>query len=82
MQEISSSVKAAVEKALEDIRPFLNNDGGDITLVDITPDWVVRVRLHGSCRECSMKLMTMRAGILEAVRKSIPEVKDVQEFHS
>jgi Fe-S cluster biogenesis protein NfuA len=80
MQEISS-IKSVVEKALEEIRPFLNNDGGDITLVDITPDMVVRVELHGYCKDCGMKMMTMRAGILEAVRKSIPEIKDVVEYH-
>ncbi|MCG9909965.1 MAG: NifU family protein [Flavobacteriales bacterium] len=69
----------SIEKALDEIRPFLNNDGGDISLVEVTPDMVVRVKLHGNCKECSMKLMTMRAGIMETLKKSVPGVKDVVE---
>ena len=77
--EITTTIREAVEKALDDIRPFLHGDGGDISLVDITPDVIVQVKLHGNCKACSMKLMTMRAGILETLRKSVPEVKDVVE---
>lgn len=77
--EITTSIRESVEQALDEIRPFLNSDGGDITLVEITPDMTVRVKLHGNCRECSMKLMTMRAGIMETLRKAVPSVKDVVE---
>lgn len=78
--EITTSIQESVERALDEIRPFLHGDGGDISLVDITPDFVVRVKLHGNCKACSMKLMTMRAGILETLRKAVPNVKDVVEI--
>lgn len=77
--EETTTIRESVEHALDEIRPFLNGDGGDISLVDITPDMVVRVKLHGNCKECSMKLMTMRAGIMETLRKAVPSVKDVVE---
>lgn len=77
--EITDTIRESVEQALDEIRPFLNGDGGDITLVEITPDMVVRVKLHGNCKECSMKLMTMRAGIMETLRRVVPGVKDVVE---
>jgi Fe-S cluster biogenesis protein NfuA len=77
--EITTTIRESVEKALDDIRPFLHGDGGDISLVDITPDMVVQVKLHGNCKACSMKLMTMRAGIMETLRKVVPEIKDVVE---
>lgn len=79
MEAVTTSVIEAVEKALEDIRPFLHGDGGDISLVEVTPDMVVKVKLHGNCKECSMKLMTMRAGIMENLRKAVPGLKDVVE---
>jgi len=77
--ENTLSIQETIEKALEEIRPFLNSDGGDITLVEVSDDMTVKVKLHGNCKECSMKLMTMRAGILETLRKSLPNVKDVVE---
>lgn len=77
--EITTSIRELVEHALDEIRPFLHSDGGDISLVDITPDMVVRVKLHGNCKACSMKLMTMRAGIMETLKKAVPDVKDVVE---
>lgn len=78
MEEIAS-LNESVEAALDEIRPFLNNDGGDISLVEITPDMVVHIKLHGACKDCSMKMMTMRAGIVETLRKAVPGVKDVVE---
>lgn len=69
----------SVESALEEIRPFLQNDGGDITVVEVTPDYVVKVKLHGTCRACSMKPMTMKAGVLETIRRVMPQIKEVVE---
>jgi Fe-S cluster biogenesis protein NfuA len=71
----------AVEKVLEQLRPYFHKDGGDITLEEISEDLVVKVKLHGSCRDCSMKIMTMRAGVTESIRKAIPEIKDVVEVN-
>lgn len=67
-----------IEIALQSIRPFLQRDGGDVELVEVTKDNVVRVRLLGACESCSMSTMTLRAGIEEAVKNAIPEVKSVE----
>lgn len=67
-----------VNAALADLRPFLEADGGDITLDEVMPDGVVRVRLHGACTNCAMSGMTMKAGVEEAVKRVAPEVKAVE----
>lgn len=67
-----------INAALEQLRPFLNADGGDMELVEITDDAVVRVRLMGACSDCSMSLMTLKAGLEEAVKKVAPEIKSVE----
>lgn len=67
-----------VNTALADLRPFLEADGGDITLQEVTPDGVVRVRLHGACTTCAMSGMTMKAGVEEAIKRVAPEVKAVE----
>lgn len=67
-----------IEIALQSIRPFLQRDGGDVELVEVTSDNIVRVRLLGACESCSMSQMTLRAGIEEAVKNAIPEIKSVE----
>ncbi len=67
-----------IREALDDLRPFLEADGGDITLEELTADGVVRVRLHGACRSCSMSPMTMKAGVEEAIRKVVPGITRVE----
>lgn len=67
----------AVEEALNSIRPFLKMDGGDVSLVAIEDDNVVKIKLLGNCRSCDMSHMTMKAGIEEAIRKVFPELKNV-----
>jgi len=69
---------ARVNDALAELRPFLEADNGDITLDSITPDGVVRVRLHGACSSCSMSAMTMKAGVEEAIKRAAPEVVRVE----
>ena len=71
-------ISELVNSALEDLRPFLKQDEGDITLEDITDEDMVQVRLHGSCVSCSMSPMTLKAGVEEAIRKVAPEVKGVE----
>jgi Fe-S cluster biogenesis protein NfuA len=71
------TLKERIEQALADIRPFLQKDGGDITLEEVTDDKVVRVKLHGACSSCSMSPMTMKTGVEESIKKAAPEVKDV-----
>jgi Fe-S cluster biogenesis protein NfuA len=67
-----------VNMALTELRPFLEADGGDITLDDISEKGVVRVRLHGACSNCSMSAMTMKAGVEEAIKRAAPEVVKVE----
>jgi Fe-S cluster biogenesis protein NfuA len=73
-----TDTKERVLKALEQIRPFLEKDGGDISLVEITGDMVARVKLHGACETCSMSAMTLRAGVEENIRTLAPEILRVE----
>ena len=66
-----------VEKALEEIRPFLNSDGGDITLVSIEDDKHVKVRLEGACISCSVNQMTLKAGVETTIKKFAPQIETV-----
>ena len=67
-----------INRSLDQLRPFLHADGGDMELVEITDDGIVRVRLMGACSDCSMSLMTLKAGLEEAVKKIAPEIKSVE----
>ncbi len=73
-----SKVYQQIEDAITELRPFFERDGGDIQLVDITDDWVVRVQLIGACETCEMSHMTLKSGIEETVKKVVPEVKRVE----
>lgn len=66
-----------VEKAIDSIRPYLEADGGNITVDDITDEMVAKVMLHGACSSCSMSTMTLKAGVSEAIRHAVPEIKNV-----
>ena len=66
-----------IDQALEELRPFLRSDGGDIRVVGVREDLVVEVELQGACAHCAQAAMTMRAGVEEAVRRVVPEVKEV-----
>lgn len=66
-----------VEKALDSIRPYLKSDGGDVKLLEVTPDNDVKLELLGNCSSCAMSAMTLRAGVEEAIRKMAPEIKAV-----
>ena len=67
-----------INGALAELRPFLEADGGDITLEEVTPEGVARVRLHGACRGCAMSPMTMKAGVEEAIKRVAPSIKAVE----
>jgi len=67
-----------IEDALEQIRPYLMADGGNVSLVEITPENVVRLELQGACKSCSMSMMTLKAGIEETIRRSVPEITAVE----
>ena len=67
-----------IEVTLQELRPYLKTDGGDIKLVEITEDLVVRVELMGSCADCSMIQMTLKGGVESAIKKAATEVKGVE----
>jgi Fe-S cluster biogenesis protein NfuA len=64
--------------AIETVRPYLKADGGDVELIDVTDDLVVKVRLSGACDGCPFSLMTLKAGIEQAIRRNVPEIKELQ----
>lgn len=74
MIDTQDNILARVEAALDSIRPYLKADGGNIEVVDITEDKVLKVRLLGNCESCPMSFMTMKAGVEEAIKKHVPEI--------
>ena len=70
--------QAKVQTSLNAIRPALQADGGDVELVEITPEGVVKVRLKGACGCCSMSQMTLKSGIERFLKEAHPEIKEVQ----
>ena len=70
-------MKEKVEIALSKIRPSLQADGGDVELVEVTPDGVVKVRLTGACGGCPMSQMTLKMGIERTLKEEVPELKEV-----
>jgi Fe-S cluster biogenesis protein NfuA len=70
-------MKEKVEATLRRIRPSLQADGGDVELVEVSPDGVVKVKLTGACAGCAMSQMTLKMGIEKALKHEVPEVKEV-----
>lgn len=75
---MSEDLKGKVEKALETIRPYLQADGGDVELVNVTEDGIVEVKLIGACVGCPMSQMTLRAGVERTLIREIPGIKRVE----
>lgn len=71
-------MKEQVEQALEKIRPALQRDGGDVELVEVTDDGIVKVKLQGACGGCPMSQMTLKMGIEKVVKQAVPEVISVE----
>lgn len=74
-------LRSRIQDALTQLRPFLEADRGDITLVEITDDMVARVELHGACRDCSMSAMTLKAGVEESIKRVAPEIVAVEAIN-
>lgn len=70
-----------VENALDTIRPYLEADGGNVSVEEITADNIVRLRLLGSCGSCPMSIMTLKAGIEQAVKRAVPEIEAVEAIN-
>ncbi len=74
---ITQELTTKVEQALDEIRPFLQNDGGDIALVSIDDDMVVKVQLLGACVGCSVNQMTLKSGVEMTIKKFAPQIERV-----
>ena len=72
-------MKAKVQKVIETIRPFLQADGGDIDLIDVTEEGIVKIRLTGACGCCPMSTYTLKMGVENKLKKEIPEIKSVEQ---
>lgn len=70
-------MREKVQAALEKVRPALQRDGGDVELVEVTPDGVVKVKLKGACGGCPMSTITLKQGIERTIKQAIPEIKEV-----
>jgi len=75
-------ILSKIEVALEEIRPFLEADGGDINFIELTDNWVVKVKLIGACSSCNISMMTLKNGVEMAVKRAVPKVKEVIEISS
>ena len=73
----SKEIKEKVLKALDEIRPFLASDGGDISLISIDNDRIVNVKLHGACVGCSVNQMTLKNGVEMTIKKYVPQIDRV-----
>jgi len=67
-----------IEKSLDKIRPYLETDGGNVKILELTPDMILRLELLGACGSCPMSTMTMKAGIEETLKRDIPELVKVE----
>jgi Fe-S cluster biogenesis protein NfuA len=73
-----AELRQRIEDALDSIRPYLMADGGSVRLLNVTPDYVAELELLGACGTCPMSTMTLRAGIEQAIRRSVPEITRVE----
>tara|TARA_B100000902_G_scaffold70972_1_gene76541 strand:+ start:294 stop:530 length:237 start_codon:yes stop_codon:yes gene_type:complete len=69
-----------INQGLEEIRPFLNQDGGDVSFIKVTADFELVIRLEGACRTCEVNQMTLKNGIEESIKKYAPEIKKIKSI--
>ena len=74
-------IRERVEQALESIRPYLETDGGNVSIEEITTENVVKIKLLGSCASCAMSIMTFKAGLEQAIKKAVPEITGVEAIN-
>ena len=77
----NDTLKERVNSALDEIRPHLKVDGGDIEVVEITKDMTVRIKWLGNCEFCSMSAMTMKAGVEQTLKSKIPEIQAIEAIN-
>lgn len=75
------TLQERVEQALDSIRPYLETDGGNVSIEEITAENVVKLKLLGSCASCAMSIMTFKAGLEQAIKKAVPEITAVEAIN-
>jgi len=78
---MSSPLIEKIEAALDSIRPYLEADGGNVKVVEITDDFILRLELTGACSSCPMSTMTLKAGVEEAIKRAVPEIIKVEAIN-
>lgn len=81
MDTVKEELIQRVEDALNTIRPYLEADAGNVSIVEITDENVLIIKLLGSCESCPMSIMTLKAGIEQAVKKAVPEITSVEAIN-
>ncbi|HOY16296.1 MAG TPA: NifU family protein [Haliscomenobacter sp.] len=79
--ETKSELISRIDLALNEVRPHLAVDGGNVEVVDVTDEKVVKIKWLGNCQNCNMSIMTMRAGIEQAIRVKVPEITGVEAIN-
>ncbi len=74
---MDAALHKKVEEALDSIRPYLEADGGNVEVIDITEGSILKLELKGACKTCNMSHMTMKAGIEETIKRAVPEIKEI-----
>jgi Fe-S cluster biogenesis protein NfuA len=72
---------ARIEAALDQIRPYLQADGGDVKVLEVTPEMVLKLEMVGACGTCPMSPMTLKAGVEQSILKAVPEIKAVEALN-
>jgi Fe-S cluster biogenesis protein NfuA len=78
METKIENITQRVEASLDSIRPYLNADGGDVKITEISDDFVVKLEFLGACGNCKMSTMTFKAGVVEAIKRAVPEVASIE----
>ncbi|SIN70417.1 NifU family protein [Algoriphagus halophilus] len=78
---MEAELKSKIEFALDTIRPYLEADGGNVRIVEVTDDMVLRIEMMGSCGSCPMSSMTLKAGVEDAIKRAIPEITKVEAIN-
>ena len=78
---MESGLREKIEFALDTIRPYLEADGGNVRIVELTDDYVLKIEMMGNCGSCPMSSMTLKAGVEEAIKRAIPEIVKVEAIN-
>lgn len=78
---METGLREKIEFALDTIRPYLEADGGNVRIVELTDDFVLRIEMTGNCGSCPMSSMTLKAGVEEAIKRAIPEITRVEAIN-